>query len=146
MADRLVAGFDHLSTATADLDAALAFYKDIFDLEPFPGFPLPLPDGRRIAVLPVGAGPGPVFQLIESASVEAPPRVQPPTAFFYGSMRFDHASFAATDEASFDELRVRLMAAGASEGHILEAAGQRFFAFIDPDGWLAEVVFTPPRG
>jgi catechol 2,3-dioxygenase-like lactoylglutathione lyase family enzyme len=137
----LVGGFDHLSTATADLDAALAFYKSIFDLDPLPGFPLQLPDGRRIAVLPVGAGP--VFQLIESDSLTLPPVVDPPTAFFYGTSRFDHASFAATDEAAFEELRRRLVDAKASEGKILEAAGQRFFAFRDPDGWLAEVVYTP---
>jgi len=137
----LVGGFDHLSTATADLDASLAFYKSIFDLDPLPGFPLPLPDGRRIAVLPVGSGP--VFQLIESDSVTPPALVDPPTAFFYGRMRFDHASFAAADEAAFEELRRRLIDANASEGKILEAAGQRFLAFRDPDGWLAEVVYTP---
>jgi len=143
MGDRLVSGFDHLSTATANLDAALAFYKDIFGLEPLPGFPLALPDGRRIAVLPVGSGP--VFQLIESDVVDPPSLVNPPSAFFYGSIRFDHASFAASDEDAFEELRQRLIAAGASEGNVQEAAGQRFFAFRDGDGWLAEVVFTPPR-
>jgi hypothetical protein len=58
-------------------------------------------------------------------------------------MRFDHASFAAAAEASFDELRRRLVDAGACDGVIAEVAGQQLITFKDPDGWLAEVVWTP---
>jgi len=138
MTQPLVAGFDHIATSTANLDAALAFYKRIFGLDPLPGYPVTAPDGRRLAAIRVGSGP--VLQLVETAKVQAPELVAPPGAVFYGSMRVDHASFAAADEASFEELRKRLIDEGASKGEVIDFGKSRFFAFKDPDGWLAEVV------
>lgn len=140
MPNPLVAGFDHIATATANLDAALAFYKRMFDLEPLPGHPVTTPDGRRLAVLRVG--PGPVLQIVETGKVAAPELVDPPGAVFYGSIRTDHASFAAADEASFEEIRQRLIAAGASKGEVFTFGASRSFAFKDPDGWLSKVVLA----
>ena len=142
MSEPLVAGFDHIATATRDVDRLVEFYKDIFGIEPLSGFPMMGRDGRKIALFPLGDGP--MLQAVEVGPVVAPELLDPPAAVFYGKARFDHASFRAADETAFEELRARLMGAGASDGSVIEAGPLRFFRFTDPDGWLAEVVWTAP--
>lgn len=138
----LLAGLDHVATATAELDRLIAFYRDNFDLEPMAGFPLTGADGRRIVLIPLADGI--MLQAVEVASLPAPPPLSPPGAIFFGVSRFDHCSFRATSEESFETLRTRLMAAGASDGNVLSSGPLRFFRFTDPDGWFAEVVWTAP--
>lgn len=138
----LLAGLDHVATATADLDRLIAFYRDNFDLEPMAGFPLTGGDGRRIVLIPLADGI--MLQAVEVASLPAPPPLSPPGAIFFGVSRFDHCSFRAASEESFETLRTRLMGAGASDGNVLSSGPLRFFRFTDPDGWFAEVVWTVP--
>ncbi len=134
----LVSGFDHVSTASRDVDRLTAFYRDIFGIEPLPGFPMVTPDGRKIVLIPLTSGT--TLQATEVALPEAPEVMSPPAAVFYGTARFDHASFRATNTAAFDEVRSRLMGGGHSSGEIRSFGTQRFFAFTDPDGYIAEVV------
>jgi catechol 2,3-dioxygenase-like lactoylglutathione lyase family enzyme len=138
MSAALVTGFDHVSTASADVDRLTAFYKRIFGLEPLPGFPLLGGDGRKIVLIPLPNGT--TLQATEVALPAAPDLLNPPAAVFYGTARFDHASFLATDPGAFDELLSRLIAEGASTGEVRTFGSQRFFAFTDPDGYRAEVV------
>jgi catechol 2,3-dioxygenase-like lactoylglutathione lyase family enzyme len=138
MSTALVSGFDHVSTASADVDRLAEFYQRIFGLDPLPGFPLTGGDGRKIVLIPLPNGT--TLQATEVALPAAPELLNPPAAVFYGTARFDHASFLATDPASFDELLSRLVADGASTGDVRTFGTQRFFAFTDPDGYRAEVV------
>ena len=133
-----VTGFDHVSTASANVDRLIEFYQRIFGLDPLPGFPITGADGRKIVLIPLPNGT--TLQATEVALPGAPEVLMPPTAVFYGTTRFDHASFRATDGAAFDVLLSRLVAEGASTGDVRTFQQQRFFAFTDPDGYLAEVV------
>ena len=54
-----------------------------------------------------------------------------------------HISVAARDTA-VENLRTRLVNAGASTGTVLSSGALRFFRFTDPDGWFAEVVWHVP--
>lgn len=138
----LIAGIDHVSTATTDVDRLLAFYKDHFELEPMAGFPLTGGDGRKIALIPLSDGI--MLQATEVASLPAPEPIDPPGAVFFGVSRFDHCSFRASSEEAFEDLRIRLVNAGASTGTVLSSGDLRFFRFTDPDGWFAEVVWHVP--
>jgi catechol 2,3-dioxygenase-like lactoylglutathione lyase family enzyme len=138
MGTALVSGFDHVSTASKDVDRLTDFYQRVFGLDPLPGFPLTGADGRKIVLIPLPNGT--TLQATEVALPTAPELLTPPGAVFYGTARFDHASFLATDGAAFDELLSRLVAEGASTGEVRTFQHQRFFAFTDPDGYRAEVV------
>ncbi len=138
MARALVSGIDHVSTASRDVDRLTDFYRRIFGIEPMAGFPRVGGDGRKIVLIPLASGT--TLQATEVALSEAPELLDPPGAVFYGTARFDHASFRASDVAAFDELRNALMAEGASAGEVHTFGTQRFFAFVDPDGYRAEVV------
>lgn len=138
MSRALVSGFDHVSTSSRDVDRLTEFYRSIFGIEPLTGFPRVGGDGRKIVLIPLSSGT--TLQATEVALGDAPELLTPPAAVFYGTARFDHASFRATDMEAFDELLARLVAAGASTGDVREFGTQRFFAFRDPDGYLAEVV------
>ena len=138
MSTPLVSGFDHVSTASGDVDRLAAFYQRIFGLDPLPGFPLTGGDGRKIVLIPLLNGT--TLQATEVALPTAPDLLTPPAAVFYGTARFDHASFLATDPAAFDELLGKLVSEGASTGDVRVFGQQRFFAFTDPDGYRAEVV------
>ena len=138
----LLAGIDHVATATADLDRLIDFYRDNFDLEPMTGFPLTGGDGRRIVLIPLADGI--TLQAVEVETLPAPELLSPPGAVFFGVSRFDHCSFRASSEEAFETVRSRLMTAGASEGSVLSSGALRFFRFTDPDGWFAEVVWHVP--
>jgi catechol 2,3-dioxygenase-like lactoylglutathione lyase family enzyme len=138
MSGPLVTGFDHVSTSSKDVERLTEFYRRVFGLEPLPGFPMATPDGRKIVLIPLPNGT--TLQATEVALPDAPPTLVPPAAVFYGTARFDHASFLARDGAAFDDLLARLLAESATTGDIRTFGKQRYFAFTDPDGYLAEVV------
>jgi catechol 2,3-dioxygenase-like lactoylglutathione lyase family enzyme len=134
----LVVGFDHVSTSSRDVDRLTEFYRRVFGIEPLPGFPMIGPGGRKIVLIPLANGT--TLQATEVDLAEAPALLSPAAAVFYGTARFDHASFLATDSEAFEELRSRLVAEEASTGEVHGFGSQKFFAFRDPDGYLAEVV------
>ena len=138
----LLAGIDHVATATADIDRLVSFYRENFELEPLTGFPLTGGDGRRIVLIPLADGI--MLQAVEVESLPAPTPLSPPGAIFFGVSRFDHCSFRASSEEAFETLRTTLMASGASEGQVHSSGALRFFRFTDPDGWFAEVVWNVP--
>lgn len=138
MSRALVSGIDHVSTSSRDVDRLTDFYRDIFGIEPLDGFPRVGADGRKVVLIPLSSGT--TLQATEVDLGKAPDVLDPPGAVFYGTARFDHASFRATDVEAFDELLASLVSAGASTGDVREFGTQRFFAFRDPDGYLAEVV------
>ena len=138
MSTPLVVGFDHVSTVSRDVDRLTDFYRRVFGIEPLPGFPMVGPGGRKLVLIPLASGT--TLQATEVDLAEAPELLAPPAAAFYGTARFDHASFLAADEEAFDELRTRLVAEAATTGDVATFGSQRYFAFRDPDGYLAEVV------
>ena len=138
MTSALVTGFDHVSTASRDVDALIEFYRANFGIEPAPGFPVVGPDNRKFVLIPLSNGT--MLQATEVSLPDSPAVLTPPGAVFYGTARFDHASFRARDAEAFEDARARLMACGASTGEVRSFGTSRFFAFTDPDGYIAELV------
>ncbi len=51
----------------------------------------------------------------------------------------DHVAFDVPDDGTFDEVRRRLVDAGASDGLCTDFGIQRVVTFVDPDGHEAEI-------
>jgi len=118
----------HVSFAVRDLDASLAFYRDVLGLEPIPrpdfGFPgawLEAP-GVQVHLIQAPAG----------VDVGTPPKTPSPVA--------DHYAFAVADyEATRDALRDR----GVDVIETSPEVGQMWVA--DPDGHVIELIVPGGR-
>jgi len=133
----LSAGIDHVATITKDADRVQAFYADVFgatvesDGPEFPG-------GPRMMVLNIGPSSElNVFELPDNAEVDR----QTP---MFGRGRLDHIGFKAADLASFEDIRDRLVVAGATDGVVTEFGRKISVFFRDPDGLECEVVTANP--
>jgi len=143
MSEDLLSGINHVALAAADVDVTVRFYCDAFGLdstdfssEEERSVLLFLPNGSFVQF--VSAGQGPV--------VEAPLRTIPGNLIRDGAP-IDHFSLFASDAASLEAIRDRLVALGATDGEILDTAGVALTVrFVDPDGRHLEVTAYPQRG
>ena len=133
----LTSGLDHVATITNDGDRLKQFYVDIFgatverDGPEFPG-------GPRMIILNIGpATELNVFEIDDNdeASKQTP---------MFGRGRIDHIGLHAADLDGFDEIRRRLMAAGATDGVVTEFGRKISLFFRDPDAMECEVLFDNP--
>ena len=62
----------------------------------------------------------------------------------FGRGRIDHMGFGAADLDSFDQIRSKLMAAGATDGVVTEFGRKLSCFFRDPDQMECEVLVTNP--
>ena len=133
----LTSGLDHVATITNDGDRLKAFYIDVFgatverDGPEFPG-------GPRMLILSIGpATELNVFEIDDNdeASKQTP---------MFGRGRIDHIGLHAADLDSFEEIRRRLMAAGATDGVVTEFGRKISLFFRDPDAMECEVLFDNP--
>lgn len=88
----------------------------------------------------VNIGPGcelNVFELPDSGEADR----QTP---MFGRGRLDHIGFKAADLASFEDIRSRLVAAGATDGVVTEFGRKISIFFRDPDGLECEVLSANP--
>lgn len=131
----LLAGLNHLTFVTVDMDRLIDFYRRIFearvtlDLEE---------DGLRHVFIEVG--PGTVLHPFQIPGVDLPAR-QPP---MFQRGRLDHFALAAASEKAFHELRRRVVAEGAGNGIVTDMGSLLIFSFTDPDGGTCEVVWMKP--
>lgn len=132
----ITAGAHHLAMFTHDMDRLIRFYEEVFgavtkfDLsEPFPGGGV-----IRHAMVDLGGG----FAL-------HPFQMPVPTGQEDGSMKMgkrghlDHLALKVNDEERLQEIRRRLVKAGASDGTVTDFGAVRLVAFKDPDGMEGEV-------
>jgi catechol 2,3-dioxygenase-like lactoylglutathione lyase family enzyme len=126
-----VNGFSHIALVTADLDRLAAFYIDIFGAELVQVDDVP--GTGRIGIVRVGGGVA--MNLFEVPSSDH--TAGRPTMFGRGHV--DHFGVTATDEASFHELRRRLVERGCSDGAIVAFGPVIGFDCTDPDGMTVEV-------
>jgi len=125
----------HLATATNDLARMTSFYKEAFDLDPKPGFPMETPVGT-IAFFDIG---GVELQIAESGTIEPAP-ADMPAVLLQKDLRLDHVTFQIDDVDTFATVRENLMRLGASDGNVVDFQGQGLLAFRDPDGHIMEVI------
>jgi catechol 2,3-dioxygenase-like lactoylglutathione lyase family enzyme len=130
----MLSDLHHVTFLTADMDRLIGFYERVFeahvtvDLEE---------EGLRHAFIEVGKHT--VLHPFQVPGVD-PPAPQP----MFQRGRLDHFALNAASEASFLELRRRVIAEGAGDGTVTDMGSLLLFAFSDPDGSRHEVVWVKP--
>lgn len=131
----LLAGINHTTLLTADIDRLADFYVRLFSAR------VALDrkeDGLRIMLIDVGRGA--TLAAFQIQDVEVPRGCLPE----FGRGRHDHVALNAADEEAFRELRRRLVTEGASDGVVTDVGPAQQFGFTDPDGWESEVLWMKP--
>jgi catechol 2,3-dioxygenase-like lactoylglutathione lyase family enzyme len=128
----VTSGFNHVATATADLDRVVSFYQKVFGAEMT--FEMAATDDHpRMAILDLGAGSA--LNIVE----------QPADTIVGDRTRsgsrgpIDHFGIAVGSRSTLEEVLDKLVAAGADIGDI-HRLGNTWSLFVrDPDGMELEV-------
>ena len=133
----LTTGLDHVATITNDADALIAFYTEVFEATVEADGP-EFPGGPRMVVLNLGPSTElNVFEIDGNTQAD----LQEP---MFGRGRLDHIGLRAESLEAFDEIRTRLVAAGASDGTVTDFGRKVSIFFRDPDQMACEVLFLNP--
>jgi catechol 2,3-dioxygenase-like lactoylglutathione lyase family enzyme len=126
------AGFNHVATLTPNMDRLVAFYRDVFDAEVT--FEMAsTPDHPRMTILDLGGGAAlNVFEAAPS-DIIGEQRKQG------GRGAIDHYGIAVDSLATLEQVKERLLAAGADIGDIQRLGGEWSLFFRDIDGMELEV-------
>ncbi len=133
----LLEGIDHVATITNNSERLQRFYVENFgatiesDGPEFPG-------GPRLTV--INLGPGSELNVFEISGNTQPDHQVP----MFGRGRIDHIGLKAADLKQFDEIRRRLMTAGATDGIVTEFGRKISLFFRDPDRMECEVLVANP--
>ena len=124
-----ISGLNHVAILTADLDRFIGFYAGVFQAEVVFRASAPL----RHAILRIGATSWlhPV-EMPNHRHASGEPRM-----FERGHL--DHVALTASSSATFEQLRERLVACGASDGAVDDLGAFHTLAFEDPDGMRGEL-------
>ena len=133
----LTDGLDHVAVITNDADRLQRFYIDIFGATVERDGP-EMPGGPRMVILRVGAGTE-----LNVFEIEGNTQADHQTPMF-GRGRLDHLGLRAPDIEAFDEIRRRLMAAGATDGFVTDFGPKLSVFFRDPDRMECEVLVANP--
>ena len=126
-----VGGFNHLAVLTTDLERLGAFYCDVFGGR---AVDVPAQPGSRRAIA-VRFGERSALVLVEVEDNEHAQGVD--ESLQRGHL--DHVGFDVPTAAALEEIRERLVACGASDGHIHDYGSLVTVSFVDPDGMASEV-------
>ena len=128
-----LAGVNHITFLTSDLDRLVGFYREVFGARKLVELPVPEPEGPgRHALITVGGGA--TLHAFELS------RTQPPPArpmFHRG--RIDHFALNVGDADTFELLRDELLARGLTDGTVTDFGVMRVLTFVDPDGHSVEL-------
>ena len=130
----LTAGCDHIALVTQDLDRFLDFYTKVFDAKVTLDI---AEDGERHAMVDLGGG----FRLHPFEFVSPNPHDEGRDEFFNRG-HLDHLAIRVADSESYEELRKRLVDAGASDGEIVDWGSVKTVWFVDPDGMGSEIAIS----
>jgi catechol 2,3-dioxygenase-like lactoylglutathione lyase family enzyme len=126
----LIHGINHVAVLTDDLDRFVAFYTEVFDLEPV--FEETTPAFRH-AILRSGAGswlhPAEVDGSADGAGSEA----------MFARGHLDHLALTADSAEAFEALLRRLVDHGATDGQVEDLGAFHSLWFTDPDGMRGEL-------
>ena len=125
----LLSGINHVATLTSDTDRLHAFYREVFDAVVVIDDRAPAEgEGFRMSIVDIGDGTMlNVFDI--RGNTEAARQVP-----MFGRGRIDHLALQASSRESFDRIRQRLMAAGATDGFVTDFGEAYSVFFRDPDG------------
>ena len=129
----VTSGFNHVATLTADMERTVNFYRDAFDATVV--FEMDAKgDHPRMSILDLGGGGA--LNVFEVASDD-----------IIGERRrqghrgaIDHYALAVTSKDELEQVKQRLVAAGADEVGEIQRLGHEWSLFFrDPDGMELEV-------
>ena len=124
-------GLNHVAIITNDTDRLHAFYRDNFDATI--SHDMTESPGVRLSFIELGGGAQlNVFQI--DGNTEADRQIP-----MFGRGRIDHLALQASSRESFDGIRGRLMACGATDGFVTDFGPIYSLFFRDPDGLECEV-------
>lgn len=128
------AGCDHVALVTDDLDRFVDFYVRMFDAAVTVDLD---EEGARHAMVDLGGG----FRL-HPFEFSAPNEHGTGRDAFFDRGHLDHLAIRVTDAEAFEELRRRLVEAGASDGEVVDWGSVRTVWFTDPDGMGSEIAIA----
>ena len=135
----LLRGINHVGIISNDLDRLQEFYKKIFDAEVVrDGAEFPNGEGPRLSIIKIGEWSElNVFQIDGNSEADR----QTP---MFGRGRLDHLALQADTIETFEEIRRRLMEAGAAGDFVTDFGSMLSLFFRDPDGLECEVCVENP--
>ena len=135
----LLRGINHVGLISNDLDRLQEFYKKIFDAEVVrDGAEFPNGEGPRLSIIKIGEWSElNVFQIDGNSEADR----QTP---MFGRGRLDHLALQADTIETFEEIRRRLMEAGAADDIVTDFGSMLSLFFRDPDGLECEVCVENP--
>lgn len=126
----LVNGCNHIAIITSDVDRFVRFYGDIFEGTVLADM---TEGGFRHVMLDLGGVALHPFQITGNAHATG-------SDVMFERGHIDHLALNVDDEAVFQELRHRLVEAGATDGVLTDFGMTRNVWFVDPDGMGCEIV------
>jgi catechol 2,3-dioxygenase-like lactoylglutathione lyase family enzyme len=128
----ITTGFNHVATLTSDMERTVGFYQHAFDATVT--FEMEAqPDHPRMVILDLGGGAAlNVFEV-------APEDIIGERRRQGGRGAIDHFGLAVDSLGTLEQVRERLVAAGAEIGEIQRLGGEWSLFFRDPDGMELEV-------
>lgn len=134
----LTTGIHHIALLTTDLGRFADFYVETFDAE----ITHEMNDGGlRHALIDLGGVYLHPFEMPDNPHAAGDPS-------FFARGHLDHFAIAVDDADTFEQLRMRLVARGASDGLLTDFGPVKSVMFEDPDGHHCEIalaVDAPPR-
>jgi catechol 2,3-dioxygenase-like lactoylglutathione lyase family enzyme len=135
----LLDGFNHVAILTSDTKRLHAFYVEVFDAS-VPRDGPETPEGADVRLSVVHVGPHSELNVFEIDGNTEAERQTP----MFGRGRIDHLALQAESLESFETIRDRLMARGASDGFVTDFGPILSVFFRDPDGLECEVCVQNP--
>jgi catechol 2,3-dioxygenase-like lactoylglutathione lyase family enzyme len=131
----LLDGFNHLAVVTADTDAFVSFFTEVFEAEVIGSME---PMGAKLTFVKIGDDVE--FNVFEVPGNTEAQRQTP----MLGRGRLDHFGLQAASLEAFDEIRRRLIARGAADDFVTDFGQVLSMFFTGPDGLEGEVCVPNP--
>ncbi|GAA3236409.1 hypothetical protein GCM10017691_34580 [Pseudonocardia petroleophila] len=130
----LLDGVNHIAWISKDVARLGAFYATVFDAEVGPTRQHGEDPGETMTTIRIG--PRTELNIVTIEGNTEPDRQTP----MWGRGRIDHVGLGTATPEAFETIRERLVAAGASDGHVNDFGGALSLFFRDPDGLEGEVL------
>lgn len=132
----VTSGFNHVATLSPDLDRTVRFYRDAFDADV--QFEMEAQDDTHPRMIILGLGGGAALNVFEVP----PGEIIGERARQGGRGAIDHYAIAVESLTVLEQVKERLVAAGAEIGEIQRLGSEWSLFFRDPDGMELEVCAT----